>query len=250
MKLILAILLILMIGALCPAALADEAAAEPGWFQRAFEDIADTSAATWITLGALAALGVLMIVMGRGKVKWTSDMLARGALTLAIAYVLSCVRLFPMPLGGSVTAASMMPLILFAYAYGFAPGLLCGLAYGLLQFVQKPPTLTTLAGMVLDYPIAFMLIALAAFARNLKMDETPRVLIAVAFGCLGRMLASFLSGFLFYAEYAPAGWNPVIYSFAYNGAYIGPEMAINAAILLVPGVRAALLRVYGVRQSR
>ena len=48
------------------------------------------------------------------------------------------VKLFDMPQGGSVTAASMLPLMLFAYVYGMGPGMLVGAVYGVMQFIIEP----------------------------------------------------------------------------------------------------------------
>ena len=56
-------------------------------------------------------------------------------------------------------------------------------------------------------------------------------------GCIGRFAASFTSGVVFYGAYAPEGWNPVWYSIAYNGAYMGVECIICAVLTVLVGER-------------
>ena len=62
--------------------------------------------------------------------------LVHGALCIAIAFVLSYIKLFSMPLGGSITLASMLPLMIYANRYGLKWGLWAGLVYGFLQYFQ------------------------------------------------------------------------------------------------------------------
>ena len=62
-------------------------------------------------------------------------------------------------------------------------------------------------------------------------------------GIFGRFLFSTLSGVIFFAEYAPEGWNPVLYSMAYNGSYIAAEGALTVALLAVPAVHSAINRI-------
>ena len=86
-------------------------------------NFADVSTTGWIAVGALAALAVVLLVIARGHVRWTARMIANAALCLALAFVLSYIKLFDLPQGGAVTAASLLPIIAFAYSYGLAPGL-------------------------------------------------------------------------------------------------------------------------------
>ena len=120
-----------------------------------FSKLAEISVSTWIALAALAALGAVLLVVGKGKGRWNASTLAFAALAIALSFLLSNIRLFRMPQGGSITPASMLPLMLFAYAFGVVPGLLAGLAYGVLQFLQTPgllpiPPLYALTQIILD----------------------------------------------------------------------------------------------------
>ena len=57
---------------------------------------------------------------------------------IATSYALSFVKFLQMPQGGSITLASMLPLMLFAYKFGTKKGVLAGFVYGLLQLIQNP----------------------------------------------------------------------------------------------------------------
>ena len=54
-------------------------------------------------------------------------------------------------------------------------------------------------------------------------------LVAVA----ARFLCHFVSGVVFFASYAPEGWNPAFYSAAYNAAYLVPSLAIAFVVVVV-----------------
>ena len=65
-------------------------------------------------------------------------MLVEAGVMIALAQVLSYVVIYQMPQGGSVTAGSMVPILLFAVRWGTAQGLLAGAVYGILQFILGP----------------------------------------------------------------------------------------------------------------
>ncbi len=157
---------------------------------------------------------------------------------IALAFVLSFVKLFSAPLGGSVTLCSMFFICVIGYLYGPKYSLSAALAYGILQFVQKPEIYTPLQ-VVIDYVLAFTALGLSGFFNKHKIGLYTGYIVGVT----GRFLFSTLSGFVFFAEYAPEGWNPVIYSACYNGAYIYIEAAITLIILIIPPVEKAIERI-------
>ena len=200
-------------------------------------DFADVSTTGWIAVGALAALAVVLLVIARGHVRWTARMIANAALCLALAFVLSYIKLFDLPQGGAVTAASLLPIIAFAYSYGLAPGLVVGVAYGLLQMIQDPWIVSPVQA-ILDYPLAFACIALAAVAR--KLPDSWGWLAGIALGGVGRFVCHVLSGVVFFAEYAEGtGMSPFVYSVSYN-SFVFVDLAICAVVMAFPQVRRAL----------
>lgn len=202
-------------------------------------EFADVSLTGWVLAGALAALAAVLLVIARGRVRWTARMLANAALCLALAFVLSYIKLFDLPQGGAVTAASLLPIVAFAYSYGLAPGLVVGVAYGLLQMIQDPWIVTPVQA-ILDYPLAFACIALAAAAR--KLPDSWGWLAGMALAAVGRFVCHTFTGVVFFAEYAEGtGLSPFVYSVSYN-SFVFVDMAICAVVMAFPQVRRALRR--------
>ena len=189
----------------------------PSWLQDAFSKFGKTPLEAWITFGAILALGIVLLFVFRSAKKWNTKMLAYGALSVALAFVLSCIRLFRMPNGGSVTPASMLPIMLYAAAFGIGPGFMAGLVYGVLQALQGGLMMMGVGQALLDYILAFTLLGLAGLAK--KLPESWGLYCAIILAALARALCHTLAGVLFW-ETAP--WA----SFVYNIAYLGPDTAI------------------------
>ena len=189
----------------------------PTWFQELFSKFGKTPLEAWITFAAIAALGIVLLVITRSSKKWNTRMLAFGALSIALSFVLSCIRLFRMPNGGSVTPASMLPLMLFAAAYGIGPGFMAGLVYGVLQALQGGIAFLGIGQFLLDYLLAFTLLGLAGLAK--RLPESWGLFCAIIIAALARIRCHTLAGVLFW-DTAP--WA----SFVYNITYLGPDTLI------------------------
>ena len=157
---------------------------------------------------------------------------------IALAYALSYVKLFSMPLGGSVTLCSMFFICIIGYFYGWKYSLTAALAYGILQFVQKPEIVTPIQ-VAVDYGFAFTALGLSGFFKDMKYG----LYIGYLVGVTGRFIFSAISGYVFYAEYTAEGWNPLPYSICYNGAYLYTEAAITLVVLAIPAVTHAIDRI-------
>ncbi len=158
--------------------------------------------------------------MSAGVMSKSSDRvraLVEGALCVALSVVLSYLKVFKMPQGGSITL-EMAPLFFFAYRHGFKWGISAGALSGLLQmlfggYIYHP------VQAILDYPLAFACTGLAgAFG--------PHFLIGTAAAGFARFVCHVLSGVIFFASYAPAGQNPWIYSSIYNAGYMIPDLIL------------------------
>ncbi len=158
--------------------------------------------------------------------------------SIAIAFVLSFIKLFSMPLGGSVTLCSMLFVCIIGYMYGPKAGLIAAFAYGVLQFVQKPEIYTPLQ-VIIDYVCAFTALGLSGFLKDKKFGLQLGYLLGVT----GRFIFATISGFVFFGEYAPEGWNPIWYSACYNGGYIYVEAIITLIILCIPAVKTGIDKV-------
>lgn len=172
---------------------------------------------------------------------------ATGGMAIALGSVLSLIHLFKMPQGGSVTPASMLPILFCALTFGPAWGIGIGAVYGFLQFIIEPYSVHW-ASIILDYPLAFGVLGLAGFfaapavkrlnERNvlsrLSLVPPAQIVLGIVIGMLGRTISHVLSGVIFYASYAEgSGLNPWAYSVVYNGSYMLPE-AIITIVLLIP----------------
>lgn len=194
---------------------------------------AEISLTTWAILAGLLILGVVLYIITRDRRKWSTRMMANASLCIALAFILSFIKLYEMPQGGSVTLASMLPVFMFAYAYGVAPGLCVGFAYGLLQFIQGGWFVHPVQ-FLLDYPLAFAMLGFAGIAK--KLPENWGLIPGILLGTLLRFLCAFLTGVFFWGDGA-GEQNVLIYSAVYNGTYLIPETFICLVLAMVPQIR-------------
>jgi len=141
---------------------------------------------------------------------------------------------FRLPEGGSITAGSLVPLLWFAMRRGVRWGVEAGIIFGLVDlalpgsyFISNPFEI------LLDYPIAFGALGLAGVFKK-------QPLLAVGLGIAGRFVFHFISGVVFFYMYAWPGWNPVLYSLAYNATYLVPEFVISVIIIYLIALKRLL----------
>ena len=171
--------------------------------------------------------------------KTTSEtkILAEGTVVIALTVILKDILppIYHLPQGGSVSAAGMVPLLWFSLRRGLRSGLEAGAVYGLVNMALGGYIVDPVQAL-LDYPIAFAALGLASIFR-----KYPPLGVAVGIG--GRFLAHFVSGVWFFAQYAPEGMNPAVYSAIYNGSYLIVELIVSAVILYIVAKRK-LLEIY------
>lgn len=160
------------------------------------------------------------------------------AAAIALATVLSNIKLFKFPTGGSITLLSMLIISLPGYWFGLGVGLITGVAYGVLQLLIDPYVLFPLQ-LVVDYILAFGAFGLSGLFSNARYGLVKGYVVAV----LGRYIFATISGWIFFGEYAWEGWNPLAYSLVYNAIYIFAEAAVTIIILFLPPVKDAMARV-------
>ncbi|HRZ19197.1 MAG TPA: energy-coupled thiamine transporter ThiT [Methanofastidiosum sp.] len=147
------------------------------------------------------------------------------AITIALSTVLSFIKVFQMPQGGSITAGSMIPLIYLALRNRPKVAITGAVLYGLVQFMVEPFFVHP-AQFLLDYPLAFGALGIATLIKKYP-------LVGTAIGVSLRFICHFLSGFIFFGMYAPEGLNPIYYSALYNGSYLLPEMVVTAIFIYI-----------------
>ncbi len=162
----------------------------------------------------------------------TNLRLVESAILIALSTVLSLVKIYQMPLGGSVTLCSMLPVLLIGYKYGPKWGLLTGFTYGVIQLLidlsaalswgLTPQALA--ASFIFDYILAFSALGLAGiygkgFGRFIGGLTTAVVL---------RFVFHVISGVTAFASWLPKEWgnHVFLYSLAYNGSFLLPDFLI------------------------
>lgn len=177
----------------------------------------------------------------RGNVKGgklTVKQLVFCAMAIALGTVLSNIKLFHFPTGGSITLLSMLVCCLPGYFFGLGAGLMTGFAYGVLQLLIDPYVLSPMQ-LVVDYFLAFGALGLSGIFSETKNGLLKGYLTAV----LGRYVFAVLSGCIFFGSYAWEGWGALPYSIVYNGIYIFAEAAVSVIVILLPPVKLAIGRI-------
>ena len=173
--------------------------------------------------------------------------LADCSVMLALAFTLSCAKIFEMPLGGSVTVASMLPIMLISVKYGVGVGLPTAFAYSLTQALQALiegnvfPYCQTGGVLALciafDYVVPFTVIGLSGIFKETRVIKKSEVAIytGMILTVLLRFACHFITGVVIWGQWAPEGMGKYLYSFLYNGTFLGPDLAICivAAVLML-----------------
>ena len=171
--------------------------------------------------------------------KHTTLTLVECAMMIAMSTALSMIPIFQLPQGGSVTCASMVPLVLVSYRHGLKWGIGTAFTHSLLQMVilfNVPPANNFFAfvGVILlDYVLAFTALGTAAFFGKPFKKRVVSVAVGTISVTFLRFLCSFVSGILIWGSYAPEGTPVWIYSLTYNGSYMLPEIIITTAVALI-----------------
>ena len=190
-------------------------------------------------------------------------MLVEGAVMVALATILSYLRIVKFPWGGAITVLSMLPIIVFALRYGVKRGLAVSFVYAIVQLGQgilfdgllgwglSVPML--IACIFLDYLGAFTILGLAGMFGNKSWGG---IIGGTVIAMLLRLLLHFLSGVVIFHS-AGMLWegfateNTWLYSLVYNGAYMLPEIIFTTigalALFKTPQIRKILVEVKEVK---
>lgn len=194
------------------------------------------------------------------------------AMLIALAAVLSLIRVFSLPFGGEITAASMMPLVLIAYGYGIRTGVISGMVYGVIQMFLSPEVISAafLPGegqmalwkaifmCALDYLLAYACLGISGVYRGKLKHESASLAVGALTGTLLRYLTHIVSGAVLWGSYAEAFFSQdglpggqavlgqvsgvalsIVYSVIYNGLYMIPEILVT--VIVTPFIYRALV---------
>ena len=163
------------------------------------------------------------------------------AMAMAIAFITSYIKIFNMPWGGSVTLCSMLFIVLVGNWYGPKTGVLVGLVYGILQFIQEPYVLSFFQ-VCCDYILAFAALGVAGFFAKSKNGLIKGYIAAV----IARGVFHALGGYLYWMDYMPENFPRAlssVYPILYNYSFLLAEGLITVIIICIPAVVKGLNRV-------
>lgn len=161
---------------------------------------------------------------------------------IALATILSFLPVYEMPMGGSVTLASMLPILLIGVKFGYKWGLGSSTIFMVIQLLQSIIkgnvfVWCTTAGAVIvcvlfDYVVPFTVLGLSAFAKpsSNKAINIPKVLITFSVLIFIRFLCHFITGMTIWGQWDDGFWGAFVYSLSYNGSYMGVELVVTVVV--------------------
>ncbi len=168
--------------------------------------------------------------------------LTETAIMLALASILSLLSIINMPFGGNVSAFSMLPIAVIAFRYKTAWGIFTGFVYGLLQMLLGMQNLTyatspaaVVAIVLLDYLVAFAVLGFAGIFRRIIKDNGTAFALGTFVGCALRYVCHVISGCTVWAGVSIPSSDGLIYSLAYNAAYMVPETLLTVVAAYYAG---------------
>ena len=167
----------------------------------------------------------------------TSTTIVECAILIAMAFALSFIKIIDMPYGGSVTAASMVPIIVAGYRHGLKWGLLTGFTYSILQLLMGLANVSyatswvaAVAIILLDYVGAFTVLGLVGIFKKNK-NQTPVLVIGAAVVCVLRYICHVITGCTVWAGVSIPTADGMAYSLVYNAAYMIPETVVTVYVI-------------------
>lgn len=163
--------------------------------------------------------------------------ITESAVMIALATVLSLIKVVDLPYGGSITLASMLPVMIIAYRHGVVWGLFTGLTHGAIQLVIGIISSSILsyatgpaaaaAIIIFDYLLAFALIGIAGIFRGIK-NERAAFIAGTVISCVLRYACHVISGATVWAGLSVPDSAALSYSIIYNATYMIPETLVMA----------------------
>ncbi|MBO5379201.1 MAG: energy-coupled thiamine transporter ThiT [Clostridia bacterium] len=159
------------------------------------------------------------------------------SMMIALSTVFSLIKLVDMPYGGSVTIASMLPIVIAAYRHGFLWGLGTALTNSLIQLLLGINNLSyfstwqsIVAIILLDYVVAFGVFALSGLFRKIEKRQNLAFLYGILLASVLRYVCHVISGATVWAGLSIPTNAALIYSLSYNATYMVPETIVLIAL--------------------
>ena len=193
--------------------------------------------------------------------------LTQCAVMLALSVALSFIKLWDMPLGGSVTLVSMLPICLIAVKFGPVKGLGTAFVYSLFQLLQAIAEgnvfiycegwVTVVICLFFDYLLPFTVLGLAGIFKKFRLLRENKngefkelkhfgIYLGLSLAVFLRFVCHFVTGVFIWGQWAPDGMGKFAYSLLYNGGYLLPELILTiivAALVLANSEMRKLLNI-------
>ena len=183
------------------------------------------------------ALIVAIYLIGDKRKFNDTKSLVYGAVAIALSYALSYVKFFRMPQGGSVTFASMLPLMIYACMFGTRRGTIVCLIYGTLQAMQDPWIIHPMQFM-LDYTLAYGVIGVSGLLMEKGVFKNKKIFAFLTGGVIAvvlRYICHVCSGVFAFADLTEQGsyTGALVYSLSYNSTvFVDMVIALAAGSVL------------------
>ena len=190
-------------------------------------------------VSAVVFMAIMVVMWFVGDKRKMSDTrsIVYGAISIALSFALSYARIFKLPQGGSVTFASLLPLMIYCCMFGTRRGLIVCTIYGVLQALQDPYIIHPMQ-FLLDYPLAFGLIGVSGIFREKGGFKDKKVVAFLLGGVIAvvlRYACHVCSGVFAFADYADLDkyGTAIAYSLAYNSfAFVDMLIALVAGSVM------------------
>ncbi len=194
----------------------------------------------YLICGAAAVILILLaaLLQKNSRTQLSTKQLVFCGTATALSFVASYIKPVGMPFGGSVTLFSMLFICLIGYWYGIKTGIMTGLAYGILQFLQEPFVLSPFQ-VCCDYVFAFAGLGLAGAFRYSRKGLIKGYLL----GIFMRGVFHSIGGYLYWMDYIPDSFPQTltaVYPIIYNYSYILAEGVLTLIVIALPPVAKGL----------
>ncbi len=195
-----------------------------------------------IAVALLALIGFMRSRKSSEKAapKLSVSTITFAGVSIALAFVLSCVKIVQMPWGGSVTLLSMFFIVFIGYLYGPGVGLAAGLIYGILELIQDGGSyMLTFFQVCCDYILAFTALGVSGFFKGKKNGLVIGYIVAV----IARGIFHVIGGYIYWMDYMPDNFPAslrVVYPICYNFAFLIPEAILTVIVISLPPVKKAI----------
>ena len=168
--------------------------------------------------------------------------LTQSAIFIALSTILSFLPVAEMPMGGSVTLASMLPILLIGLKFGYKWGLSSAGIYAMIQlfqalvkgnvFVWTTTAYAVIICVLFDYLVPFTILGLSAFAKPKTGKKISVIKTSLVFSVLIfiRFLCHFITGMTIWGQWDDGFWGAFTYSLLYNGSYMLPELVLTVLV--------------------